>query len=266
MAGELAGRVALVTGASRGIGRAIALRLAEAGAAIAVHYGNSAAAADETVAAIRAAGGTAHAVRADLAPSLGDANAGGDAEAGGQDAAIAGLFAAIDRLWPEGIDILVNNAGIGMMAALAETDAACFDRQFAINVRAPFFITRAAAARLRDGGRIVTLSSMVALAAYPSCIAYAMTKASVNSFTRSLAAELGARGITVNAVAPGATATDFIADLAQNADVMAALKAGAALGRIGEAGDIAEVVAFLASPAGGWITGQVLQASGGMHL
>ena len=266
MAGELAGRVALVTGASRGIGRAIALRLAEAGAAIAVHYGNSAAAADETVAAIRAAGGTAHAVRADLSPSLGDANAGGDAQAGGQDAAIAGLFAAIDRLWPEGIDILVNNAGIGMMAALAETDAACFDRQFAINVRAPFFITRAAAARLRDGGRIVTISSMVALAAYPSCIAYAMTKASVNSFTRSLAAELGARGITVNAVAPGATATDFIADLAQNAEVMAALKAGAALGRIGEAGDIAEVVAFLASPAGGWITGQVVQASGGMHL
>ena len=266
MAGELAGKVALVTGASRGIGRAIALRLAEAGAAVAVHYGNSAAAAEATVAAIRAAGGTAHAVRADLSPSLGDANAGGDAQAGGQDAAIAGLFAAIDRLWPEGIDILVNNAGIGMMAALAETDAACFDRQFAINVRAPFFITRAAAARLRDGGRIVTLSSMVALAAYPSCIAYAMTKASVNSFTRSLAAELGARGITVNAVAPGATATDFIADLAQNADVMAALKAGAALGRIGEAGDIAEVVAFLASPAGGWITGQVVQASGGMHL
>ena len=266
MAGELAGRVALVTGASRGIGRAIALRLAEAGAAVAVHYGNSAAAAEATVAAIRAAGGTAHAVRADLAPSLGDANAGGDAQAGGQDAAIAGLFAAIDRLWPDGIDILVNNAGIGMMAALAETDAACFDRQFAINVRAPFFITRAAAARLRDGGRIVTISSMVALAAYPSCIAYAMTKASVNSFTRSLAAELGARGITVNAVAPGATATDFIADLAQNAEVMAALKAGAALGRIGEAGDIAEVVAFLASPAGGWITGQVLQASGGMHL
>ena len=266
MAGELAGKVALVTGASSGIGRAIALRLAEAGAAVAVHYGNSAAAAAATVAAIRAAGGTAHAVRADLSPSLGDANAGGDAQAGGQDAAIAGLFAAIDRLWPEGIDILVNNAGIGMMAALAETDAACFDRQFAINVRAPFFITRAAAARLRDGGRIVTISSMVALAAYPSCIAYAMTKASVNSFTRSLAAELGARGITVNAVAPGATATDFIADLAQNAEVMAALKAGAALGRIGEAGDIAEVVAFLASPAGGWITGQVVQASGGMHL
>ena len=266
MAGELAGRVALVTGASRGIGRAIALRLAEAGAAVAVHYGNSAAAAEATVAAIRATGGTAHAVRADLSPSLGDANAGGDAQAGGQDAAIAGLFAAIDRLWPEGIDILVNNAGIGMMAALAETDAACFDRQFAINVRAPFFITRAAAARLRDGGRIVTISSMVALAAYPSCIAYAMTKASMNSFTRSLAAELGARGITVNAVAPGATATDFIADLAQNREVMAALKAGAALGRIGEAGDIAEVVAFLASPAGGWITGQVLQASGGMHL
>ena len=258
MAGELAGRVALVTGASRGIGRAIALRLAEAGAAVAVHYGNSAAAAEATVAAIRAAGGTAHAVRADLAPQ--------GAQAGGQDAAIAGLFAAIDRLWPEGIDILVNNAGIGMMAALAETDAACFDRQFAINVRAPFFITRAAAARLRDGGRIVTLSSMVALAAYPSCIAYAMTKASMNSFTRSLAAELGARGITVNAVAPGATATDFIADLAQNGEVMAALKAGTALGRIGEAGDIAEVVAFLASPAGGWITGQVLQASGGMHL
>jgi len=273
MAGELAGKVALVTGASRGIGRAIALRLAEAGAAVAVHYGNSAAAADETVAAIRAAGGTAHAVRADLSPQGGaggprgdQAGAQGDAEAGGQDAAIAGLFAAIDRLWPEGIDILVNNAGIGMMAALAETDAACFDRQFAINVRAPFFITRAAAARLRDGGRIVTLSSMVALAAYPSCIAYAMTKASMNSFTRSLAAELGARGITVNAVAPGATATDFIADLAQNGEVMAALKAGTALGRIGEAGDIAEVVAFLASPAGGWITGQVLQASGGMHL
>jgi len=250
MAGQLAGKTALVTGGSRGIGRAIAVRLASEGATIALHYGTQATAAHETVAEIAAAGGTAHAIPADLS----------------QEDAAAALFAAFDDTGLSGLDILVNNAGIGTMASLAETDAALFDGHFAVNVRAPFFVTQAALPRLRDGGRIVNISSMVSVAAYAACIAYAMTKASINSFTRSLAAELGPRKITVNAVAPGATRTNFIDPLVGIDGFMDAISAQTALGRIGEATDIADVVAFLVSPQGGWITGQLIQASGGMHL
>jgi NAD(P)-dependent dehydrogenase (short-subunit alcohol dehydrogenase family) len=254
MAQLLDGKVALVTGASRGIGRAISLRLAEQGALVAVHYGSDMASAEQTVKAIEEIGGAAFPVAADLF----------------RDGAIEQL---IDVLHKElaarsasGLDILVNNAGIGMMATLSATDDVIYDRLFAINVRGMFFLTRSVLPLLRDGGRIVNLSSMVSVAAYPGCIAYAMTKASVNSFTRSLAAELGARGITVNAVAPGATATDFIGTLSENEGFMNAIRAQTALGRIGEPRDIAGVVSFLVSPAGQWITGQLIQASGGMHL
>lgn len=250
MADQLAGKTALVTGGSRGIGRAIAVLLASEGAAVALHYGSQAEAAREAVSEIEAAGGTAYAIQADLSRA---------------DAAET-LFAGFDAAGLSSLDILVNNAGIGTMASLAETDAALFDGHFAVNVRAPFFVTQAALPRLRDGGRIVNISSMVSVAAYSACIAYAMTKASINSFTRSLAAELGSRKITVNAVAPGATRTNFIDPLVGIDGFMDAISAQTALGRIGEATDIADVVAFLVSPQGGWITGQLIQASGGMHL
>lgn len=254
MAESLVGKVALVTGASRGIGRAIALRLAEQGAVVAVHFGSDTVSAGQTVKAIEDMGGDAFSI-------------GGDLSAGG---AIEQLFDALDKALAardaSGLDILVNNAGIGTMATLESTDEAIYDRLFAINLKAMFFLTQAAVPRLRDGGRIVNLSSMVSVAAYPGCIAYAMTKASVNAFTRSLAAELGARQITVNAVAPGATATDFIRTLAENEGFMNAIRAQTALARVGEPGDIAGVVSFLVSPAGRWVTGQLIQASGGMHL
>jgi NAD(P)-dependent dehydrogenase (short-subunit alcohol dehydrogenase family) len=252
--GSLAGKFALVTGASRGIGRAIACELAERGAAVAVHYGRREQDARATVDAILAKGGTAFAAGADLAdvdtlaPMVNEVMA---------EAALLGF---------DSIDILVNNAGIGGGGALGDLSAAALDRLYAVNVRAPFLLTSLALDRVQDGGRIINLSSMVSLAAYPGAIGYAATKAAINSFTRSLAADLGRRNITVNAVAPGATATDFIRSYLEDPASRAFFEKAAALGRIGEAGDIASVVAFLASDDGRWITGQVLQCSGGMHL
>jgi NAD(P)-dependent dehydrogenase (short-subunit alcohol dehydrogenase family) len=253
MADKLSGRIALVTGASRGIGRAIARKLAAEGAFVLIHYGANADKARAVLAEIVAAGGSGAVVGADVTDV----------------AAIARMFGAIDGILASRggrLDILVNNAGIGVQGDVETTSEANFDRVFATNVKGLLFVSQRAVPRLRDGGRIINLSSMVGHNAYPGAIAYAATKAAVDSMTKSMALGLGPRGITVNAVAPGATDTDFIAFIMDDEAIVKHLKAQTALGAIGQAEDIASVVAFLASDAAGWITGERVRASGGMHL
>jgi 3-oxoacyl-[acyl-carrier protein] reductase len=251
---SLQGKTALVTGASRGIGREIALRLAEGGALVCAHYGRGRAEADETVGMIERRNGRAFALGADLS----------------KNSEIAALFAALDgelaKRDTSGLDILVNNAGIGAGGGLADTDEALFDLLIDTNLKGTFFTAQQAVRRMRDGGSIINISSMVSIVAYPQCYAYAISKAGVNAFTLSLAKDLGPRRINVNTVAPGATATDFAGGAAKNPDFAPVLAASTAFGRVGQAEDIGGVVAFLASSDGAWITGQTIQASGGMHL
>ncbi|CAL9374078.1 SDR family oxidoreductase [Streptomyces sp. enrichment culture] len=254
--GALTGRTALVTGGSRGIGRAVAERLGAQGALVAVHYGRDAAAADEVVGSVRAGGGKAFAVRADLSGPEG----------------VAALWEGYDRQVLEhadgaGLDILVNNAGITPRGEIEETTAEAFDAAVAVNMRAPFFLTQQGLKRLHDGGRIINISSGATRIALTDIIAYAMTKGAVDAFTLTLAKTLGPRGITVNAVAPGIIDTDMNATWLRGNE--AAQKSAAdlsALGRVGRPEDVADVVAFLASDDARWVTGQVIDATGGSQL
>ncbi|MFJ9825757.1 SDR family oxidoreductase [Streptomyces sp. NPDC101160] len=249
--GALTGKTALVTGGSRGIGRAIAERLARDGARVAVHYGSNETAAKETVTAIEAAGGEAFAIGQELGVA-------GDA---------AALWAAFDAaVGPDAsLDVLVNNAGIGASAPFAAIGEEEYDRIFAVNTKAPFFLAQLGAERLRDGGRIVNVSTGLSHAAMmPDLIAYAMSKSALDVFTRYLSKVLGPRGITVNAVAPGIVDTDINAGwLRGNAEAWAGAAAMSALGKVGAPEDIADVVAFLASHDGRWVTGQWIDATGG---
>jgi len=244
---SLAGKTALVTGGSRGIGRAIARRLAGDGARVGVHYGSNEAAAQETVAAIEAAGGQAFPVPAELGVD-------GDAET---------LWAAFDRS-ADGLDILVNNAGIlGDQAEMPAVTTGTFDRLFAVNGRAPFFVTQHGLRRLRDGGRIITIGTVLTRGSGTSrAIAYAMSKAPLDVLTSTLAKQLGPRGITVNTVAPGVIDTDLHEGRLAG-DALAWLSSLSPLGRIGTPADVADVVAFLASDGGRWVTGEWIDVSGG---
>lgn len=248
------GKVAVVTGASRGIGRAIAERLAADGAFVLVHYNTAIAEAEATLSAIREGGGQGLAVQADLADPAG---------AGTLVAAVVAALA--ERFADPRLDILVNNAGIGGGDPFATLTPADFDRTLTVNLRAPFFIIQGLLPHLRDGGRIINLSSMGTRAAFAHMVAYAPAKAGLEALTRILANELGPRGITVNAVAPGATATDMN-PRARDPVTAREVARSIALGRVGQPRDIAGVVAALASPDGAWITGQTIDASGGQRL
>jgi 3-oxoacyl-[acyl-carrier protein] reductase len=239
-------RVAIVTGASRGIGAAIARRLASDGLAVVVNYAGSAGAAGKLVDEIEAAGGQAIPVQADVSdPS-----------------AMKRMFDAAEAAYG-GVDVLVNNAGIMTLAPLARMDDAAFDQVIAINLKGTFNGLREAANRLRDGGRIVNFSTSVVGLYQPTYGVYAATKAAVEALTHILAKELGPRGITVNAVAPGPVATELFFQGKDQA-TLDRITQMIPLGRLGEVDDIARVVSLLVGPDGGWINGQILRANGGV--
>lgn len=239
-------RVAIVTGASRGIGAAIARRLASDGLAVVVNYAGSAGAAGTLVEEIEAAGGRAIPVQADVSDP----------------AAVKRMFDAAEAAYG-GVDVLVNNAGIMTLAPIAQLDDDAFDRIIAINLKGTFNGLREAANRLRDGGRIVNFSTSVVGLYQPSYGVYAATKAAVEALTHILAKELGPRGITVNAVAPGPIATELFFQGKDQA-TLDRIRQMIPLGRLGDVDDIARVVSLLVGPDGGWINGQTLRANGGV--
>jgi 3-oxoacyl-[acyl-carrier protein] reductase len=250
----LTGKTALVTGGGRGIGRATALRLARDGAVVAVHYGSNEGTAVDTVAAITAEGGRAFVIGARLGAT-------GDAEK---------LWSAFDdavsaHADSAGVDIVVNNAGTVVYGTIDTVSEDNFDHVTAVNAKAPFFILKHALTRIRDGGRIINISSGASRVASPLTIAYSMTKGAINALTRTLALELAPRGITVNAVEPGIVKTDITPWLADE-QMSAQAAEWSAFNRLGEPADIADVVAFLASADSRWVTGQFLDASGGLLL
>ena len=242
MAEPLAGKVALVTGAGRGIGREIALRLARDGADIIVHYAHSQAGADETVAAIEAMDRKAVAYRADIAKR----------------AEVKAMFARIDQN-PGQLDIVVNNSGVSAGGKLADLKDEDVETILGVNMLGPLYIASEAASRLRDNGRIINFSSSVAKYPLAGAGLYSAAKKAVESFTESWARELGARGITVNTVIPGATSPGMIDGSPEYVEFFSN---ASPFRRIGQAGEIAAVVAFLASPEASWVTAGSILANG----
>jgi NAD(P)-dependent dehydrogenase (short-subunit alcohol dehydrogenase family) len=245
----LSGKTALVTGASRGIGRATALALARLGAQVLVHYGRSAAEAERLVAEIVAAAGRATAIGGDLEAPEGPVT----------------LASRTRDIVGGRLDILVANAGVTNARPIEAFTVADFDSLFAVNVRAPFFLVQQLLPILGEGSSIVFVSSLAARSALPKIAAYASSKGAVETLTRHLAASLGERGIRVNAVAPGIVDTDMSNFTKTEEGRVKALRMQA-LQRIAEPGEIADVIAFAASPASRWITGQVLAVDGGSKL
>ena len=239
-------KVAIVTGSSRGIGAAVAERLAVDGFAVVVNFSGNAEPADALVGKITRAGGAAIAFKADVSDPQ----------------AMAALFDAAENGFG-GVDVIVNNAGIMALANIGDTDDASFDRQIAINFKGTFNTLREAGRRLRDGGRVINFSSSVVAMLQPTYGVYAGTKAAVEAMTSVFAKELRGRGITVNAVAPGPTATDLFLN-GKPQEVIERLSKLAPLERLGQPEDIANAVAFLAGPDGAWINGQVIRANGGI--
>jgi 3-oxoacyl-[acyl-carrier protein] reductase len=239
-------KVAIVTGASRGIGAAVAERLAQDGFTVIVNYSGDAAPAEALALKIEAKGSRALTAKADVSDPI----------------AVRGMFDAAEAAFG-GVDVLVNNAGIMQLSAISDTEDASFSRQIDVNLKGTFNTLREAARRLRDGGRIINFSSSVVGLLQPTYGVYAATKAAVEAMSGILTKELRGRGITVNAVAPGPTATDlFLKGKPQ--EVVDRLAKLAPLERLGQPADIANAVAFLAGPDGAWINGQTLRANGGI--
>lgn len=241
---ELAGKVAIVTGAGRGIGAATALALGRAGANVVVNYASNAETAMQVVEGIQASGAQAHAVQLALA---GAANA---------RRLFDEAFAAFSR-----VDILVLNAGIARFAPISTFDEEEFDRTFAANAKVPFFAIQEAAARMAEGGRIISISAALTRVGYDNTALYAGTKGALEQFTLAAAKELGKRGITCNCVSPGATDTDLYRSVSSEPGREAA-RQRTPFKRLGEASEIAEVVCFLASARASWVSGQNIQATG----
>jgi 3-oxoacyl-[acyl-carrier protein] reductase len=241
-----ADRVALVTGGSGGIGTAVSRRLAEAGMTVVVHYAGRSEQAEKIAGEIEAAGGRAVAL-------------GGDVADEGQ---MAELFDTVEQRFG-GIDVVVNTAGIMLLAPLAEMSLADFDRMHRVNVRGTFVVSQLAARRLRAGGALINFSTSVTRIQQPNYAAYAATKGAVEAMTLIAARELRGRDVTVNAVAPGPTATPLFLD-GKTEQQVEQLAHAAPLERLGTPADIAESVAFLAGPGGRWINGQILYANGGI--
>ena len=239
-------KVAIVTGASRGIGAAVAARLAKDGFAVVINYAGSAAPAAALARTIEQAGGRALAVQADIS------------DAG----AVRRMFDAVEAAFG-GVDVVVNNAGVMTLAPIAESDDAMFEQQVAVNLRGTFHVLREAARRIRRGGRIINFSSSVVGLLQPTYGIYAATKAAVEALTSVLAKELRGREVTVNAVAPGPTGTQLFLD-GKPPEVVERLARLAPLERLGQPDDIAAAVSFLAGPDGAWINGQTLRANGGV--
>lgn len=239
-------QVAIVTGASRGIGTAIAQRLAQDGFTVVINYAGSAEPAEAVAHKIEAAGGRALTAQADVSDP----------------AAVKRMFDAAETAFG-GVDVLVNNAGVMGLATLADSSDELFDRLINVNLKGSFNTMREAAKRLRNGGRVINFSTSVVGVYQPTYGIYAATKGAVEAMTRVMAREMRGRQISVNAVAPGPTATDLFLD-GKSDELVQQLAKLNPLERLGSPEDIAKTVSFLAGPEGGWINGQVLRANGGM--
>ncbi len=239
-------KVAIVTGASRGIGAAVAERLGRDGFTVVINYSGDARPAEALARKIESAGGRALTAKADVSDP----------------AAVRGMFDAAEAAFG-GVDVLVNNAGIMKLAKIVDSDDGLFDQQIAVNLKGTFNALREAAKRLRDGGRIVNFSTSVVGTRLETYGVYTATKAAIEALTAILSKELRGRSISVNAVAPGPTATDLFLN-GKSPELIERFSKMAPLERLGTPADIAAAVAFLVSPDGGWINGQVLRANGGL--